>query len=71
MYGKTFKEENSHVHIGKWLFVGNFHSNMLVDLILPIDKAIIHGKRFVIEWKTVKTGKVFPFKSFTIYGTTL
>ena len=33
-------------------------------LIFPMDKAIIHGKRFMIEKKTVKTTKVFSLKRF-------
>ena len=36
-------------------------------LILLIDKAIIHGKRFMTEWRTTKTVKVFPLEHLIYY----
>ena len=37
--------------------------------ILLMDKAIIHGKIFMIEWRTAKTSKVFPLECFILYNT--
>ena len=68
LYTASIWGENLHVWGGKWLLAGKNLRLHACTLILPIDKAIICGKRFAIEWKIAKTAKVFPLEYFAVYS---
>ena len=47
---KHLREKTVVFRVEKGYLLENFHGSMLVDLaVLPINKVIIHGKRFTIE----------------------
>ena len=67
VYSKTFEWENFRGQSKNLPIRGKtFMAPCL--LTLPIDKAIIRGKTFAIEWKTAKTTKFSPLVHFTVYG---